>query len=381
MYSAALVILTVLYLILLFQTLHGVPLRGDDGASADQNKSKSNLNPILKSKHRSEQQIQADSKYERYAQELINSLGTDEELKKKLGVNGVGSLPDAKLFQKLAQESPDIRTKLDELKRNFVEQQRVDQRMKQLNKNGIPNDLDVNSMKEYQRHIKESLPKNNRMKAIDEMRKKAFVRAEMKQKLKEREKFRDLDESERINAENNFRQHNRVKEKSKINHPGSLNQLEEVWSAQDGFEKSEFNARTFFLLHDKNGDKILDIFEVEALFVNEVKKVYNSDGEDDNDNAVKKELNFEMLEEISRMREHFFEEYDENRDDSISLSEFLKHTNSEKFRKDDGWQTLDEYNLYSPDDLANFEKEYNSDQDDDDYDYLYDNDDDDDHSK
>ena len=35
----------------------------------------------------------------------------------------------------------------------------------------------------------------------------------------------------------------------KLNHPGSKQQMEEVWEEEDGLEKEQFEPRTFFHLH------------------------------------------------------------------------------------------------------------------------------------
>ena len=43
----------------------------------------------------------------------------------------------------------------------------------------------------------------------------------------------------------------------------------------------EFDPRTFFNLHDLNGDGLWDPLELEALFQNELDKMYNSTDSDD----------------------------------------------------------------------------------------------------
>ena len=35
----------------------------------------------------------------------------------------------------------------------------------------------------------------------------------------------------------------------KLHHPGSKQQMEEVWEEDDGLEKDQFDPRTFFHLH------------------------------------------------------------------------------------------------------------------------------------
>ena len=46
--------------------------------------------------------------------------------------------------------------------------------------------------------------------------------------------------------------------------------MKEVWEETDHLDPDDFNPKTFFALHDTNGDKKLDMFELEALFIKEV---------------------------------------------------------------------------------------------------------------
>lgn len=40
-----------------------------------------------------------------------------------------------------------------------------------------------------------------------------------------------------------------VKDHEKLHHPGSREQMEEVWEKEDGLEKDQFEPRTFFRIH------------------------------------------------------------------------------------------------------------------------------------
>ena len=53
---------------------------------------------------------------------------------------------------------------------------------------------------------------------------------------------------------------------------GSKDQLEEVWEEEDGLDRDDFDPKTFFHLHDLNGDLLWDMHEVEGLFQKEVTK-------------------------------------------------------------------------------------------------------------
>ena len=49
--------------------------------------------------------------------------------------------------------------------------------------------------------------------------------------------------------------------------------MEEAW-VNDGFDKESFNPKTFFKLHDLNGDSEWDPFELEAVFEREVEALF-----------------------------------------------------------------------------------------------------------
>ena len=60
------------------------------------------------------------------------------------------------------------------------------------------------------------------------------------------------------------------KRHAKVNHPGSVDQLEEVWEKIDHLEADQFAPRSFFKLHDINGDNFLDDGELQAIMLKEV---------------------------------------------------------------------------------------------------------------
>lgn len=61
-------------------------------------------------------------------------------------------------------------------------------------------------------------------------------------------------------------------------------------------DKDNFDPKTFFALHDLNGDGYWNDDELEALFQIELEKVYNETNPDDDPR--------ERIEEMYRMREH-----------------------------------------------------------------------------
>ena len=81
-----------------------------------------------------------------------------------------------------------------------------------------------------------------------------------------------MTENERKQAEE---EHQKVLEKKKqhpkVNHPGSVDQMEEVWEDVDHLEADQFNPKAFFQLHDVNSDGVLDEGEIEAIMIKEVR--------------------------------------------------------------------------------------------------------------
>ena len=110
-------------------------------------------------------------------------------------------------------------------------------------------------------------------------------------------------------------------------------QLEEVWEKQDHMRPEDWNPKTFFAMHDLNGDNYWDEDEIRVLFRKELDKVYDPNEPEDD---MK-----EREEEMERMREHVFKESDTNKDHLISFDEFMTETKKDEFEKDPGWDTMD----------------------------------------
>lgn len=55
--------------------------------------------------------------------------------------------------------------------------------------------------------------------------------------------------------------------------------MEEVWEKQDHMDGQDFDPKTFFMLHDLDGNNFWDETEVKTLFVKELDKVYQQGGE------------------------------------------------------------------------------------------------------
>lgn len=135
------------------------------------------------------------------------------------------------------------------------------------------------------------------------------------------------------------------KEHEKLHEPGHKQQLEEVWEEQDHMQQ-DFDPKTFFMLHDLDGNGLWDQDEVKALFIKELDKMYSS-------NAPEDDMR-ERMEEMERMRETVFSEVDTNKDGFIDFQEFLEQTKRNDFQQDHGWKGLDEDRPYTDEEFAEY---------------------------
>lgn len=127
-------------------------------------------------------------------------------------------------------------------------------------------------------------------------------------------------------------------------------QLEEVWETQDHMRSEDWNPKTFFAMHDLNGDNQWDEDEIRVLFRKELDKVYDPNEPEDDMR--------EREEEMERMREHVFKESDTNKDRLISFDEFIAETKREEFDNDPGWETMDmegDHELFSDDEFRAYQ--------------------------
>ncbi|XP_011792823.1 PREDICTED: nucleobindin-2 [Colobus angolensis palliatus] len=163
-----------------------------------------------------------------------------------------------------------------------------------------------------------------------------------------REYLKTLNEEKRKEEESKFEEMKKKHENHpKVNHPGSKDQLKEVWEETDGLDPNDFDPKTFFKLHDVNSDGFLDEQELEALFTKELEKVYDPKNEEDD--------MVEMEEERLRMREHVMNEVDTNKDRLVTLEEFLKATEKKEFLEPDSWETLDQQQFFTEEELKEYE--------------------------
>lgn len=302
--------------------------------------------------------------YDRYLREVIEVLETDPHFREKLQTANTEDIKNGRLSKELDLVSHHVRTRLDELKRQEVSRLRMLLKAKLDSTNTQSLQMDHASLLKQFEHLD---PHNQNtfeakdlellistatkdLENYDAERHEEFKRYEMLKEHERREYLKGLDQEKREKEEKRMQE---LKEKHrqhpKVNAPGSVAQLREVWEETDGLDPQEFNPKTFFKLHDTNEDGVLDEQELEALFTKELEKVYDPKNEEDD--------MMEMEEERLRMREHVMKNVDTNKDRLVSLDEFLKSTEKKEFNNPKEWETLDTKPVYTEEELQRFEAE------------------------
>merc|ERR1712083_569218 len=95
------------------------------------------------------------------------------------------------------------------------------------------------------------------------------------------------------------------KQHEKLKHPMTKDQLEEVWEEQDHMQPQDWDPKTFFAMHDLDGNGQWDENEVRILFKKELDKAYDPNAPEDDMKEREKEM--------ERMREHVFKESDSDK--------------------------------------------------------------------
>lgn len=115
---------------------------------------------------------------------------------------------------------------------------------------------------------------SNELAEADKLRRDEFKRYEMQKEFEQHQKMEGMDETHKKEYEHQLEvekeKHNKH---DPIHAPGHKAQLEEVWEKQDHMEGQEFDPKTFFMMHDLDGNGVWDELEVKALFARELDKV------------------------------------------------------------------------------------------------------------
>ncbi|KAJ6665059.1 hypothetical protein lerEdw1_005290 [Lerista edwardsae] len=294
--------------------------------------------------------------YDAYLRQVIDVLETDKHFREKLQTADIEAIKSGKLSKELDLVSHHVRTRLDELKRQEVARLRmlIKAKIDSFQDSGIDHQA---LLKQFE-HLNHQNPHTFEAKDLDMLiraathdlenydktRHEEFKRYEMMKEHERREYLKTLDEERRRQEEAKFEE---MKKKHGDHPKGSKDQLKEVWQESDGLDPNEFDTKTFFRLHDVNSDGFLDEQELEALFTKELEKVYDPKNEEDD--------MVEMEEERLRMREHVMNEVDINKDRLITLDEFMRATEKKEFLEPDSWETLDQQQVFTEEELREFE--------------------------
>ncbi|KAF7660709.1 hypothetical protein LDENG_00276140 [Lucifuga dentata] len=311
-----------------------------------------------------EENVDTGLYYDRYLREVIEVLETDPHFREKLQTANTEDIKNGRLSKELDLVSHHVRTRLDELKRQEVSRLRMLLKAKLDSTNTQSLQMDHASLLKQFEHLD---PHNQNtfeakdlellistatkdLENYDAERHEEFKRYEMLKEHERREYLKGLDQEKREKEEKRMQElMEKHRQHPKVNVPGSVAQLREVWEETDGLDPQEFNPKTFFKLHDTNEDGVLDEQELEALFTKELEKVYNPQNVEDD--------MMEMEEERLRMREHVMKNVDTNNDRLVSLEEFLKSTEKREFNNPKEWETLDTHPVYTEEELQRFEAE------------------------
>ncbi|CAK6954500.1 nucleobindin-2-like [Scomber scombrus] len=301
--------------------------------------------------------------YDRYLREVIEYLEKDPHFKEKLKNADMEDIKQGKLAKELDFVHHNFRTKLDELKREEMNRLRMLLKAKHDIQEGDGRTVDHQALLRQFEHLNHVNPHTFEVDDLDRLIKSAtkdlenfdkgqhdeFKRYELMKEHERRERLKKMSEEDRAKEEQHYEE---MKKKHadhpKVNHPGSQDQLKEVWQESDGLDPQDFDPKTFFKMHDTNDDGFFDESELEALFTKELEKVYDPKNEEDD--------MVEMEEERLRMREHVMNEVDTDKDRLVSLSEFMAATNKDEFLEKDEWQTLDQNNPYTDEELKEYEQ-------------------------
>ncbi|XP_031717960.1 nucleobindin-1 isoform X2 [Anarrhichthys ocellatus] len=309
-----------------------------------------------------EENVDTGLYYDRYLREVIEVLETDPHFREKLQTANTEDIKNGRLSKELDLVGHHVRTRLDELKRQEVSRLRMLLKAKLDSTNTQSLQMDHASLLKQFEHLD---PHNQNtfeakdlellittatkdLENYDTERHEEFKRYEMLKEHERREYLKGLDQEKREREEKRMQElKDKHRQHPKVNAPGSVNQLREVWEETDGLDPQEFNPKTFFKLHDTNEDGVLDEQELEALFTKELEKVYDAKNEEDDMT--------EMEEERLRMREHVMKNVDVNKDRLVTLEEFLKSTEKKEFSNPKEWETLETSPLYTEEELQRFE--------------------------
>ncbi|XP_068619280.1 nucleobindin-2-like isoform X2 [Battus philenor] len=297
--------------------------------------------------------------YHRYLKEVVQTLESDPDFRERLEKAEEEDVRSGKIAEQLDFVNHNVRTKLDEIKRRELDRLRH-LATKQFE---LTNNLEIDTGKipsnEHLDHanphtfeiedLKKLIKKTTSdLEAADKQRKQQFKEYEMQKEFEKHQKLETMNEEQKKEYMDKIKQEEEAKKHHQpLHHPGSKQQLEEVWEKQDHMDQ-QFDPKAFFMMHDVDGNGVWDADEVKALFIKELDKVYGPGGPNKD--------RHERAEEMERMREHVFKENDRNRDGLIDFQEFMMETQKADFNQDEGWKPIDENQIYTQAEYEEFER-------------------------
>ena len=121
----------------------------------------------------------------------------------------------------------------------------------------MPGHIDVSNQRFEIDDLKKLIQSTtNDLEEADKKRRDDFKTYEMEKKFEKEERLRHIQDEEargkeRQKLEEMEKKH---KEHEKLKHPMTKDQLEEVWEEQDHMQAEDWDPKTFFAMHDLNGD-------------------------------------------------------------------------------------------------------------------------------
>ena len=201
--------------------------------------------------------------YHRYLKEIVNVLETDNNFKKMIENASVDDIKSGKIATHLDLVHHNVRTKLDELKRKEIDRLRqlISRRAKLNNlkpddiEHLMPKHLDHNNIETFEVNDLEKLIRQatNDLEEVDKLRREEFKQHEIEKEYERRVNLEHMSPEDRKRAEEEHQRNmENMRHHDKVNHPGSRDQLKEVWEEGDHLEPEKFDPHTFFQLHGLN---------------------------------------------------------------------------------------------------------------------------------
>ncbi|CAF3724199.1 unnamed protein product [Adineta steineri] len=308
-----------------------------------------------------------DLEYGRYLKEVVDILESDPAFKEKIQRASVDDIKSGNIAEHLSLVQHHVRSKLDEAKQREMSRLRdlVGQKFRNMNDkqrqafaradpNGrrmqefLPQHLDHKNWETFGQDDLERLIRHasKDLDELDRKREEEFKQYEIRKEYERRAKLAKLNIDERKRLEQLHRATLEKKKKHRpVNHPGSVDQMEEVWEKVDKLEADQFKPKAFFKLHDVNSDGLIDEDELDAIMVKEADKIYEATPDAD---PVERE------EEIDRMREHVMKEFDKNNDRMLTLDEFEHGLKGTGAKNDQGWKSIEDNDVFSDQEFQRF---------------------------